>query len=165
MYGSLSRGYGDAPEPAAEWNVRADVPAARALLAAPWAEAISTPLDTCGLVQLEGERYARVRESNDPLLRALVENYRMWCPQNRWCRSDATNVDARSTTLFDTVAVYLAEARDLVKTEKMGVQVSDEGMTVPDEGSPPITWATEWKSLEEFEELLTARLVGPSGEH
>jgi inosine-uridine nucleoside N-ribohydrolase len=165
MYGSLVRGYGDAPEPAAEWNVRADVPAARALLGAPWAEAISTPLDTCGLVQLEGERYARVRDSKDPLLRALIENYRMWCPQNRWCRSDAINVSTRSTTLFDTVAVYLAEARDLVKTERIGVRVSDDGMTVPDEAAPPLTWATEWESLERFEELLAERLAGPGGGH
>jgi hypothetical protein len=74
-------------------------------------------------------------------------------------------VDARSTTLFDTVAVYLAEARDLVKTERIGVRVSDEGMTVPDEGAPPLAWATEWESLDEFEELVTERLVGSEPDH
>ena len=65
MFGSIRRGYGNAPEPSAEWNVKASVPAARAVLAAPWVDAIATPLDTCGLVQLRGERYARIRDSND----------------------------------------------------------------------------------------------------
>jgi inosine-uridine nucleoside N-ribohydrolase len=161
MYGSLSHGYDGGPEPAADWNVRADVPAARVLLAAPWVEAIVTPLDTCGLVRLKGDRYARVRDSKDPLLVALIENYRMWCPRSEWCRGDASQVRVQSTTLFDTVAVYLAEARDLVKIQRFGVRISDGGMTVPDEGAPPLAWATEWESLDEFEQLLTDRLVGP----
>jgi inosine-uridine nucleoside N-ribohydrolase len=163
MYGSLRRGYGGAPEPSAEWNVCANVPAARSLLAAPWAEAISTPLDTCGVVQLTGEHYARVRRSEDPLLKALIENYRIWCPQNEWCSQDTGHVATRSTTLFDTVAVYLAEDGDLVQAERLGVRVSDEGMTLVDERAPALDWATEWKSLEEFEELLVERLTGFGG--
>lgn len=161
MYGSLFRGYGGSLEPAAEWNVKADVPAARVLLAAPWKEAISTPLDTCGVVQLEDEGYARVARSRDPLLRALMENYRMWCPTNPWCSKDRDQVAVRSTTLFDTVAVYLAEARDLVKTRTLGVRVDDEGMTLPDESARALDWATEWTSLEGFKELLVDRLLGP----
>jgi inosine-uridine nucleoside N-ribohydrolase len=160
MYGSLRRGYGGSSEPSAEWNVRANVAAARALLAAPWVEAISTPLDTCGLVDLEGARYARIRDSKDPLLQALMENYRLWCPATEWCAERAGQVEAKSSTLFDTVAVYLAQARDLVKTETLGVRVSDEGMTVIEDGAPSLTWATEWKSLEDFEELLVERLTG-----
>jgi inosine-uridine nucleoside N-ribohydrolase len=163
MYGSLRRGYDGALEPAAEGNVRANVAAARSLFAAPWADAISAPLDTCGEVQLDGERYARVRRSEDPLVKALIENYRIWCPHNQWCSQDAGHVAIRSTTLFDTVAVYLAEDRDLVRTERLGVRVSDDGMTVVDPSARPLGWATEWKSLEEFEELLTERLTGAGG--
>jgi inosine-uridine nucleoside N-ribohydrolase len=158
MYGSIHRGYGDSPEPSAEWNVRADVSAARALLGAGWAEAISTPLDTCGLVQLDGERYARIRDAEDPLLQALMENYRLWCSPNEWCEDG--QVESRSSTLFDTVAVYLAGDRDLVTTETLGVRVTDEGMTVPDDDAAPLDWATGWTSLEEFEGLLTQRLLG-----
>ena len=160
MYGSLRRGYGGRAEPDAEWNVRANIAAARALLAAPWADAISTPLDSCGVVDLKGDRYARVRDSKDPLVLALMENYRLWCAGNEWCSKDPGQVEAKSSTLFDTVAVYLAEARDLVKTETLGVRVDDEGMTVLDETSPSLAWATEWKSLEKFEELLVERLTG-----
>lgn len=49
-----------------------------------------------------------------------------------------------------------------MKTETLGVRVDDEGMTVLDETSPSLAWATEWKSLEQFEELLVERLTGSS---
>jgi len=161
MYGSLRLGYSGKPKPEPEWNVRASPAAARALLGAPWAEAISTPLDTCGLVRLKGERYARVRDSEDPLLRALIENYRLWCPRRDWCAKDAEYVSSKSSTLFDTVAVYLAISRELVKTERLGVRVTDDGMTVPDPAARSLTWATEWRDLDGFEEWLVARLTAP----
>ena len=159
MYGSLHRGYGGKATPEAEWNVKARPAAARAVLGAPWKDAISTPLDTCGLVQLKGERYARVRDSRDPLTRAVIENYRLWCRTKDWCVDDAEHVTAKSTTLFDPVAVYLAISRDLVKTETIGVRVTDEGMTVPDPAARPLAWATDWKDLDGFEEWLAARMT------
>jgi inosine-uridine nucleoside N-ribohydrolase len=158
MYGSLHRGYGDGSKPEPEWNVRANPAAARAVLGAPWKDAVSTPLDTCGLVQLKGERYARVRDSKDPLARAVIENYRLWCPNRDWCASDGEHVTAKSSTLFDTVAVYLAVSRELVETETVGVRVTEEGMTVPDPAGRPLAWATRWKDLDAFEEWLAARL-------
>jgi inosine-uridine nucleoside N-ribohydrolase len=161
MYGSLRAGYDGKPEPEPEWNVRVRPAAARALLAAPWADAIVTPLDTCGRVRLSGERYARIRASSDPLLRGLIEAYAAWCRNRDWCAKDPAYVATKSSTLFDTVAVYLAIARDLVKTETLGVRVTEEGMTVPDPSARPVTWATGWRSLDSFEEWLTARLTAP----
>jgi inosine-uridine nucleoside N-ribohydrolase len=161
MYGSLRVGYGGKPGAEPEWNVRANPAAARTLLAAPWVEATVTPLDTCGRVQLKGARYARVREAQDPLARALMENYRLWCPRKDWCVGDAEYVTVKSSTLFDTVAVYLALSRDLVRTESIGVRVTDEGMTVPDPAGRPLAWATGWRSLDRFEEWLAARLTAP----
>jgi len=159
MYGSLHRGGDGRPTPEPEWNVKSNPAAARALLAAPWREAILTPLDTCGRVQLSGERYARVRGSSDPLLRGLVEAFSTWCKNRDWCAKDPSFVAAKSSTLFDCVAVYLAISSNLVKTETTGVRVTDEGMTVPDPAARPLTWATEWRDLGGFEEWLTARLT------
>lgn len=161
MYGSIHKGYDGKPKPEPEWNVKASPAAARALLAAPWREAILTPLDTCGRVQLSGERYARVRGSSDPLLRGLVEAFSAWCKNRDWCAKDPALVSAKSSTLFDCVAVYLAISRDLVKTETTGVRVTDEGLTVPDPSARAFTWATEWTSLDDFEEWLTVRLTAP----
>jgi len=164
MYGSLRLGYGGKPEPDAEWNVRASVDAARTLLSAPWKEAILTPLDTCGLVQLDGDLYARVRDSKDPLVAALVENFRLWCPHLEWCAKDPEQVTQKSSTLFDTVAVYLASSRGLVRTERLGVRVTDDGMTIPDPDGVPYLWATEWTSLDDFEAHLVDRLTGATAD-
>jgi inosine-uridine nucleoside N-ribohydrolase len=162
MYGSLHVGYDGKPTPEPEWNVKADVPAARALLSAPWHGAILTPLDTCGRVQLKGERYARVRDSKEPLAQALIENYRLFCPTQEWCAKDSEFVSAKSSTLYDTVAVYLAFSRDLVTVEDVGVRVSDEGMILPEpKATRRLSWAVSWKNLDAFEELLANRLTAP----
>ena len=162
MYGSIHKGYDGKSKPEPEWNVKANPAAARAVLSAPWREAILTPLDTCGRVQLSGGRYARIRGSSDPLLRGLVEAFSTWCQNRDWCAKDPAFVSTKSSTLFDCVAVYLAISRDLVKTETTGVRVTDEGMTVPDPTARAATWATEWRSLDGFEEWLTARLTAPA---
>jgi inosine-uridine nucleoside N-ribohydrolase len=162
MYGSLHRGYDGKPKPEPEGNVRARPAAARALLSAPWADAILTPLDTCGLVQLTGERYARVRASRDPLVRGLIDAYETWCRHRDWCSADPQFVATRSSTLFDPVAVALAITRDFVKTENTGVRVTDEGMTVPDPKARPLTWAVDWASLDRFEDWLADRFAAPA---
>jgi inosine-uridine nucleoside N-ribohydrolase len=163
MFGSLREGYTEGSRPEPEWNVKADPRAARRLLGAAWADAIVTPLDTCGRVRLEGEPYARVRASKDPLVQALIENYRIWCPRADWCANDSRNVALKSTTLFDTVAVYLAFGQELVTVERLGVQVGDDGLTRIDPAAGRrLAWATSWKNLKAFEDLLTARLSGPS---
>ncbi len=159
MFGSLREGYAEGSQPEPEWNVKADPEAARALLGAAWSDAIVTPLDTCGRVRLEGERYALVRASRDPLVQALLENYRLFCPRAEWCANDPRNVTLKSTTLFDTVAVYLAFAQELLTVERLGVRVGNDGMTTLDPAARRrLAWATSWKDLDGFEALLTARL-------
>jgi inosine-uridine nucleoside N-ribohydrolase len=162
MYGSLRVGYSGQPKPEPEWNVRASVPEARALLSAPWRDAVVTPLDTCGRVVLAGERYARLRASKDPLIVALLQSYELWCRNREWCVKEPGRAAVKSSTLFDTVAVYLAITRERVETERLGVRVADDGMTVPDPAAPALTWATAWKDLDGFEEWLTARLLQPT---
>ena len=164
MYGSLREGYAERSKPEPEWNVKAVPAAARALLGAPWRDSLVTPLDTCGRVFLDGERYARVRASPDPLTRALVEDYDQWCPKVEFCSKEPQYTQRRSSTLFDTVAVYLAFSSELVEVERSGVRVGDDGMTAPDAAARPLGWATRWKDLEAFRELLTDRLDGPAAE-
>ncbi|HVO11439.1 MAG TPA: nucleoside hydrolase [Vicinamibacteria bacterium] len=163
MYGSLRQGYAEKSKPEPEWNVKADTQASRALLGAPWRDSLLTPLDTCGRVSLDGERYRRLLASTDPLAKAVMENYRLWCPHVDWCTKD--QAATRSTTLFDTVAVYLAFAHDLVAVERLGVRVGDDGMTVPDATARPLGWATSWKDLDGFRDLLTDRLTGGAPRH
>ena len=115
----------------------------------------SRPLDTCGLVTLEGERYRRVLEAADPVASTVIQNYRLWSRSNN--QGDAQR---RSSVLFDTVAVYLAFSQDLCKMERLGIRVSEEGYTLIDEQAKPMNVATAWKSLDRYRDLLVQRLVG-----
>ena len=117
-----------------------------------------TPLDTCGLVRLEGAAYRRVLNSSDPLTQAVIENYRIWqrSLENEWGR--ALDTSSISSTLFDTVAAYLAFAEDLLVMETLGVRVDGEGFTRLDPSAKPIRCATAWKDMRAFENLLVERL-------
>jgi inosine-uridine nucleoside N-ribohydrolase len=157
MHGSVRRGYGGQDTVSAEYNVRADAPACRAALSAPWDVTI-TPLDTCGIVHLTGAKYRRVRDSDHPVASAIIENYRLWSAK-RTKPGEADPADSRSSTLFDTVAVYLGFTDQLLKMEQLGIRVTDEGKTVIDPGAKKMAVATEWKDLSAFEDLLVDRLT------
>lgn len=155
MHGSIRLGYGGNPKPAPEANVRNNPQALAATFQAPW-DCTITPLDTCGLVRLKGPRYQRVYRSKDPLVRALMENYRIWNPS--WTKN-RPDVRRASTTLFDTVAVYLAFSQDLVKMEDLPIGVTDDGLTVIDRTKREVHCATGWRDREAFEELLVETLT------
>ncbi len=158
MHGSIRLGYGGRPKPAAEWNVRAAPKALQAVFSADW-EITITPLDTCGLVHLTGSRYQKVRHCSDPLVQALMRNYECWA-KARDPQGKNLHPDKRSTTLFDTVAVYLAYSEQLVEVEELPVRVTDDGMTVVDPKARKVRCATKWKSLDGYLDHLTSRLTG-----
>ena len=153
MHGSVRRGYGGKDKIDAEYNVRANAKACQAVFTAPWDITI-TPLDTCGLVHLRGKKFAKVRDCRAPLVQALIENYR------QWAKKKTKEELGASSTLFDTVAVYLAFAQDLCKMETLPIRVTDDGKTVIDEKAKRMRVATEWKDMGAFEDLLVERLTG-----
>lgn len=156
MYGSVRRGYEGSKTVSAEWNVKADAKACQKAFSAPW-EITITPLDTCGLVTLDGERYQRVRDSKDLISSTIIQNYRIWSKAK-----DAKNdvAEHQSSVLFDTVAVYLAMSHELCRMEKLGIRVTDDGFTRIDDQAKAVQVATEWKSLDEYRDLLIERLAG-----
>jgi len=155
MHGSVRIGYGGSTNAAAEWNVRANPKACRAVFTAPWDMTI-TPLDTCGLVTLGGERYRQVRDARTPVPAAILENYRFWSKAK-----DPKNdvAERQSSTLFDTVAVYLAVSQELCRMERLGIRVTDDGFTVMDDQAKTVRAATGWKSLDGFRDWLVGRLT------
>jgi inosine-uridine nucleoside N-ribohydrolase len=155
MDGSVRLGYDGAKTPCAEWNVKANPAAARKWLSAAWDITI-TPLDTCGLVTLGGARYQRVLHSPDPVAATIVENYRLWSKAGK----TEAEAERHSSVLFDTVAVYLAFARQFCKMERLGLRVTDAGFTVIDEQAKQMDVATSWDDLEGFRDLLVNRLCG-----
>jgi len=164
MHGCLRRSppeYEGSGGAVAEYNVATDPKACRKVFTAPW-EMTITPLDTCGFVRLTGPKYRAVRECKDPLVQALIENYRIWLSSGKgqW----REEFEARSSILFDTVAVYLSFSEELLLMERLGLRVTDDGYTVIDDKAKAINCATGWRDLSAFESLLIKRLTGKSNE-
>jgi len=174
MHGSVYRGYGNSSKISAEYNVKAcvkeaHVKEAQKVFTAGWDMTI-TPLDTCGIIQLKGQKYQKVLNRNSPSTQALIENYRAWYKQGILSKekdisdSELTKrvdkkLNSSSSTLFDTVAIYLAMSTDLVKMEKLPIKVTDDGYTRIDKNAKMINCATEWKDLSAFEDFLVDRLT------
>ncbi|OGD22770.1 MAG: hypothetical protein A2W03_03280 [Candidatus Aminicenantes bacterium RBG_16_63_16] len=154
MQGAVHKGYEGGPV-GPEYNVKENVPAARTALLAPWRETVITPLDTCGLVRITGERFKRLAISDDPLVRILLENYRIWA------KKESVDDLTASSVLFDTVAVYLALPGDkrLLLLEQLRIEVKPDGLTVIDPAGAKMSVATAWKDLAPYEDFLVSRLL------
>ena len=159
MFGSVYKGYAGEPEAAAEWNVRVDPQSLQTVFAAPW-DCTITPLDTCGLIVLDGPGYRQLHDSDDLWIRALMENYRAWLPGAPYIDPN-TDTSSISTTLFDTVAVYLAADEDLVEMRELPLRVTSDGYTIIDtENGRPVNCAVSWKDIEAFKRRLVSTLLG-----
>jgi inosine-uridine nucleoside N-ribohydrolase len=154
MQGSVRKGY-DGGAPCAEYNVKANVPAAQQALLAPWKKTVITPLDTCGLVRISGDGFQALTQSNDPLVKAVLENYRIWAKKDRL---------TESSVLFDTVAVYLAKPgpKPLLQIEDLKINVNGEGFTTIDPQGMPMAVATDWKDLNGYADWALKLLLSPA---
>jgi inosine-uridine nucleoside N-ribohydrolase len=152
MHGSFRRNYDGAEGAVAEYNVMHDVDAARAVFQAPWRDIAITPLDTCGEARLRGAHYAEIAQSRDPLLQAVIENYRIWL--------EGKPDNGSSSILFDTVAVHLAYSTEFLDMKSVRFQITDDGFTVEDSQGIPAHAALDWSDLAGFENDLKQRLTG-----
>ena len=159
MFGSIYKGYMGAPDPISTFNIGRYSYSAQHVFTAPW-EMTVTPTDTCSVVRLLGEKYQKVLDCEDPLVQALIENYRIW-KQSDELNDFYKNLDpdVESSILFDTVAVYLAFSEELLGMEKLGLRVTPDGFTRVDESAKSINCALEWRDLEAFEDFLVDRLT------
>jgi inosine-uridine nucleoside N-ribohydrolase len=154
MQGAVRKGYDGGPV-GPEYNVKENVPAAKRALLAPWRRTVITPLDTCGLVRLKGELFKALGRSRDPLVEAILENYRIWAGKKSI--SDLFE----SSVLFDTVAVYLAlpGAKSFLELEDFRIGITPEGLTAIDAAGAKMSVATSWSDLESYEDFLVKRLL------
>ena len=155
MFGSVRKGYDGREAIDAEYNVYSDADACRQMFTA-FPEVTITPLDTCGLVRLDGEKCQKILTCPDPLIQALMENNHIWARNVAWTHVDTHK---QSSVLFDTVAVYLAFAEELLKIESLGIEVTDDGFTRVNDQAKTIRVATEWRDLPAFTDLLVERLT------
>lgn len=158
MHGSLRRGYLGAAKPMREYNVKQHALSCRAVFQAPW-EKVITPLDTCGTVFLEGERFEAVLNSDNPLTQAAVANHFGWYDAVQdWPLLKELDPRRQSSVLYDSVAVYLSFADTFLEMEELPLTVTEDGKTLIDEDGDSVRCATEWHDKEAFLDLLTERL-------
>jgi purine nucleosidase len=117
MGGSIARGYGNKPEPEAEWNIISDVAAAKALFGSGVPlyvmplDSTEIPLDVARQTQLFGKRTG--------MTNALEELTAEW--------SVATH--QKSPLLFDAVAAAYAVKPEICPMTAMRIEVDDKGFT------------------------------------
>lgn len=152
MSGSVYRGYrGPAPDP--EFNVTQYPAGTEVMYSAGWDVTIA-PLDTAGLITLQGDAYQKVYRSANPIVKTLIENYRVWA-------GNKDEVAIRSSTLFDAVAVYLSYSTEWCEMKDVRLRVTSEGYTVVDDRDGSLVHAAvNWKDRAAFEAHLVERLSG-----
>jgi len=149
MFGSFYTGYDGGRIPSAEWNVRADVSAAREFMAS-GANPLLAGLDITTFVKLSETNRMRLLYRNSPLTDALCGLYTLWRFEG-YSKPDPT--------LFDPVAVGMVLWPELFTTRKAHVKVAEGGFTVLDETQEPnceIGLTVQW---EEFIRRMMERLL------
>ena len=98
-----------------------------------------------------------LRDCADPLTRAVIDNYRLWCEPRGHARAQAEGEE--SSVLYDTVAVTMAFNEKQLVMEPLKLVVTEDGRTVMDGRGKEVRCATEWKDLPAFEDFLVQRLT------
>lgn len=92
-------------------------------------------------------------------MQMLVDNYKIWLPKVTWL-DPKPDLEKMSSTLFDTLAVYLLHSDSAVVMEDLPLRVTDEGYTVIDEDNGrTVHCATSWKDKMAFEKELVKLLT------
>ena len=127
MFGSFYMGYDAGPKISAEWNVRADINAARKFLNS-GANITLAGLDVTTFVKLSKENRDRLIMRQSPLTNALTGLYTLWRYES-YAYPDCT--------MFDGVAVGMVLWPELFTTKQVHVTVDDNGFTLIDENKEP----------------------------
>ena len=83
MGGSVYRGYHTGSPPVAEYNVKSNVAAARAVFAAR-IPMLMAPLDSTADLRLEADARSKIFDQWDPLGQALKQLYALWLPSDHY---------------------------------------------------------------------------------
>lgn len=114
MGGAVNHGYGQDPQPLAEWNIRSN-PAAAQVVFASGVPILMAPLDVTAMLQLDATARHRIFTRLTPTTNALTLLYYLW--------------NQETPTLFDPMAVAMLIDPTLCATEPMLIGVDKEGFT------------------------------------
>jgi inosine-uridine nucleoside N-ribohydrolase len=121
MGGSVAVGYDGKPQAEPEWNIKSDVPAARAVFASGVPLTV-VPLDATATLKLEGRNRDAVFNAHTPLTWQVRNLYELWGKE--------------TPVLFDPVAVWAAMDDRVLTMRELRLEVDDRGMTLARDGQP-----------------------------
>ena len=160
MQGSLRKGYLGSDKPHREYNVRLHALACRDVFNSEL-QKIITPLDTCGNIYLDGDRFAQLKSGQSDAAKVIIGAHEGWLEGiTDWPAYKKLDMSQRSSILFDCVAVYLCFAHEWLKMEELPVLVTEDGKTLIDETGANVNCAMDWRDQETFLDFLTDRLLG-----
>jgi inosine-uridine nucleoside N-ribohydrolase len=133
MGGSVRVGYEGKAAPEAEWNVKSDVAAARAVFAS-GVPLVVAPLDATVSLKLDEPLRRKLFAACTPLTFQVQALYQLW--------------DKPTPTLFDPVAVALAFTEKFCTMDDLRLEVDDRGFTRVAKGKANARVATAIKADE-----------------
>lgn len=142
MGGAVRVGYKSKPPADVEWNIKCDIPAARAVFRS-GVPLVVAPLDATANLQLTGKQRDAVFGAGTPLSNQLRVLFQLW--------------GQPTPTLFDPAAVALCIGERWFKMEGLHLDVDDRGITRIGKGKPNARVATSVRR-DDFLKWFTARL-------
>jgi inosine-uridine nucleoside N-ribohydrolase len=130
MGGSVAVGYDGNPKPEPEWNIKTDIPAAKAVFASGLPLTV-VPLDATATLKLEKKDRDAIFEARSMLTYQVQNLYELW--------------DKETPILFDPAAVLAAFDGHFFTWKELRLEVDDKGMTLPKEWKPNARVATAVK--------------------
>lgn len=157
--GSIYNGHGlDVISKASDYNIRADIPAARKVLAAGW-DITLVPLDVTAHLVIGDDCYQKIlsKRESDPVIKSILGAFDYWMEV-----CNCTYYNTHTTSLYDTAAIYIAVTGDYnVIMEDHMISIDDGGFTNDDpENGHLCHCAVYWKYKDMFYKFLTDRLCG-----
>lgn len=156
VMGSIYNGHSlDFIAKASDYNVRADIPAARAVFAAGWDITIA-PLDITAHIVVGDDNYQHIlaKRDSDPVCKTVLSAFDTWMVEH-----NCTYYKTHTTSLYDTSAIYMAVTGDYnVVMEDHMLSIDDGGYTNDDEAGRLVHCAVYWKYKDIFYKFITDRL-------
>jgi len=155
MLGSVYVKYDGTPGRIPEYNVVRDLPAAQLVFGEKhWHSFKITPIDTCGSVRLARAQFLEL-EQTGPLMRKVTASNRVWTGWNEY----HGELPPTTSTLFDTVAVYMAFSTEYLEMVQLRLCCDDHGCLIEHPDGTLIDTAVRWKNRQQFLDLLMRRLA------
>jgi inosine-uridine nucleoside N-ribohydrolase len=142
MGGSVAVGYEGKPKPEPEWNIKLDIPAAKAVFVSGLPLTV-VPLDATATLKLEKKQRDKLFNVHSMLTMQVQNLYELW----GW----------EMPILFDPAAVMAVFDTQYFTWKELALEVNDRGMTLTKEGKPNARVATGVKG-EEFISAVVERL-------